>query len=246
MSKGWLSTLQAAKRLGVSEASVRRWSDRGLLPVQRIGKRLERRFKPEHVDRFAVPARPGPPVASDPTRVTLGGQAVEPGTHLATLYDSDAARTRLTAPFLADGIRAGQPSFLMAHGEDLASYMEALDAMPDVDVDAAIASGLLTIGAAPGSATREALDYFEKVFWSAVDRKATVVRVVGEMASVRDSFASERELLNFEAMFNTVGHRFPCVALCQYDARKFSGEAVLAALRAHPDISEVSMGLLLK
>ena len=246
MSKDWLSTRQAAKRLGVSEASVRRWSDRGLLPVQRVGKRLERRFKLEHVERFAAPTRRGPAVASDRPQVALGGQMVDVATHLATLYDSDAARTRLTAPFFADGIRAGQPSFLMAHGEDLAGYMEALDAMPDVDVDAAIASGLLTIGAAPGSATREALDYFEKVFWSAVDRKATVIRVVGEMASVRDSFTSEQELLNFEALFNMVGHRFPCVALCQYDVRRFSGQAVLAALRAHPDISNVSMGLLLK
>jgi len=43
-----------------------------------------------------------------------------------------------------------------------------------------------------------------------------------------------------------VGDRFPCVALCQYDVRKFSGQAVLAALRAHPDISNVSIGLLLK
>src|SRR2546421_3243033 len=246
MDESWLSTLQAAKRLGVSEASVRRWSDRGLLPVHRVGKRQERRFKPEHVDRFVAPARPGQLVASDPARVALAGQTVNASTHLATLYDTDAARTRLTAPFLADGIRAGQPSFLMAHGEDLASYMESLDAMPGIDLDAAIASGLLTIAAAPGSNTREALDYFEKVLWSAVDRHATVIRVVGEMASVRDAFASEREMLDFEAMFNTVGDRFPCVVLCQYDVRKFSGQAVLAALRAHPDISNVSIGLLLK
>ena len=242
----WLSTLQTAKRLGVSEASVRRWSDRGLLPVQRVGKRLERRFKAEHVDRFVAPAPAGPPPRSDRPRVTVAGQVVDVPTHLATLYDTDAARTRLTAPFLADGIRAGQPSFLMAHGEDLASYMESLDAMPGIDLDAAIASGLLTIGAAPGSNAREALDYFEKVLWSAVDRQATVIRVVGEMASVRDAFTSQRELLDFEAMFNTVGDRFPCVALCQYDVRKFSGQAVLAALRAHPDISNVSIGLLLK
>ena len=246
MSKGWLSTLQAAKRLGVSEASVRRWSDRGLLPVQRVGKRLERRFKPEHVERFAAPARPGPPLASGPTRVTLAGQTVEVATHLATLYDSDAARTRLAAPFLAEGIRAGQPCFLMAEGEGLAGYMDALDAMPGVDVDAAIASGVLMIAAAPGSTARESLDHFEKVFWSAVDRNAAVIRLVGEMASVRDEFTSERELLDFEAMFNTVGKRFPCVAVCQYDVRKFSGQAVLAALRAHPDIFDVSMGLLLK
>src|SRR3989475_10391149 len=70
MSKGWLSTRQAAKRLGVSEASVRRWSDRGLLPVQRVGKRLERRYKPEHVERFSAPPRPGPPLAPPPTRLT--------------------------------------------------------------------------------------------------------------------------------------------------------------------------------
>jgi transcriptional repressor of dcmA and dcmR len=246
MDEAWLSTLQTAERLGVSEASVRRWSDRGLLPVHRVGKRQERRFKPEHVDRFAAPARPGQPVASDPARVALAGQTVDASTHLATLYDSDPARTRLTAPFLADGIRAGQPSFLMAHGEDLASYMEALDAMPGVDVDAAIASGLLTIRAAPGSTARGALDYFEQALWSAVDGNATVIRVVGEMASVRNSFASERELLDFEAMFNTVGHRFPCVTLCQYDVRKFSGQAVLSVLRAHPDILDVSIGLLLK
>jgi excisionase family DNA binding protein len=246
MSEGWLSTRQAAKRLGVSEASVRRWSDRGLLPVQRVGKRLERRFKPEQVERFAAPARPGPPVASDPTRVTLAGQTVEVATHLATLYDSDAARTRLAAPFLAEGIRAGQPCFLMAKGEELAGYMDALDAMPGVDVDAAIASGVLTIAAAPGSTAHEALAHFEKAFWSAVDRNAAVIRVVGEMASVRDAFTSEREMLDFEAMFNMMVKRFPCVVVCQYDARKFSGQAVLAALRAHPDIFDFSMGLLLK
>ena len=75
----WLSTLQAAKRLGVSEASVRRWSDRGLLPVQRVGKRLERRFKAEHVDRFVAPAPAGPPPRSDRPRVTVAGQVVVGG-----------------------------------------------------------------------------------------------------------------------------------------------------------------------
>ena len=66
------------------------------------------------------------------------------------------------------------------------------------------------------------------------------------MASVRDSFTSEREMLDFEAMFDTVGKRFPSITVCQYDVRRFSGQAVLAALRAHPDIRDVSIGLLLK
>src|SRR5256885_10054098 len=76
MSKGWLSTLQAAKRLGVSEASVRRWSDRGLLPVQRVGKRLERRFQAGEVGPLLPPppARPPPPPHPPPvTRPRPGG-----------------------------------------------------------------------------------------------------------------------------------------------------------------------------
>src|SRR2546427_10228583 len=100
MSKGWLSTRQAAKRLGVSEASVRRWSDRGLLPVQRVGKRLERRFEPEHVQRFAAPAGPGPPLAPDTARVALGGPACEAGAHLPPPYHPEAARPPVAPPVL--------------------------------------------------------------------------------------------------------------------------------------------------
>src|SRR2546421_5000462 len=123
MSKGWLSTRQAAKRLGVSEASIRRWSDRGLLPVQRVGRRRERRFKPEHLDRPPHDApSTAPPVRPGRAQVALGGQTIEVPIHLAAFYDSDAGRVRLTAPFLADGIRAGQPCFLLAHGEELDSY----------------------------------------------------------------------------------------------------------------------------
>jgi hypothetical protein len=66
------------------------------------------------------------------------------------------------------------------------------------------------------------------------------------MASVREVFASEQEMLTFEAMFNTTAKRFPCVVICQYDVRKFSGEAVLSALRAHPDMADLPLGLLLK
>src|SRR5438105_15454939 len=103
----WLSTLQAAKRLGVSEASVRRWSDRGLLPVERVGKRLERRVKAEHVDRFVAPASAGPPPHSDRPRATDAAQVVDAPTHLATLYDNNAPRTRPPAPFLAGVTRCG-------------------------------------------------------------------------------------------------------------------------------------------
>ena len=242
-----LSTRQAAERLGVSEASVRRWSDRGALPVQRIGKRGERRFKLEHLTRFALPTRTAvPQVGSETPRMLLGGEVVQPSTHAAAFYDSDEARVRLTAPFLAEGLRGGQPCFLIANGKERDVYVKALGGLLGPALDRAVASGLLTIADAPGRTTREALDFWEKLLWAAVDRHAVPIRIVGEMACVRDVFASEQEMLTFEAMFNMTAKRFPCVAICQYDVRKFSGEAVLSALRAHPDIGDLSLGLFLK
>ena len=45
------------------------------------------------------------------------------------------------------------------------------------------------------------------------------------------------EALNdFEARYNHgLGHRFPVVSLCQYDARVFPGTAILGALKCHND-----------
>jgi excisionase family DNA binding protein len=242
----WLSTRQTADRLGVSEASVRRWSDRGVLPVRRVGKRGERRFKSEHVERFKAPTRSALSTRSPAPHVVLGGYPVKLSTHVTAFYDSDAARTRLTTPFLAEGIAAGQPCFLMARGEELESYLRSLARMPGLDVQGARASGLFTIRSGPGATTTDALEFWEQVLWAATDRHATVIRAVGEMASVREGFISEEEMLAYEASVNMTLKRFPCVAICQYDVRKFSGQAIISVLRAHPDILDLPLGLFIK
>src|SRR5438046_2368864 len=83
-----------------------------------------------------------------------------------------------------------QPCFLFAHAEELESYLEGLRRYPGVDVDNALSSGLLVIGEAPGSTVDEALDYWERALWQAMDNKAAIVRAVGEMASERNGFIS--------------------------------------------------------
>jgi excisionase family DNA binding protein len=242
-----LSTRQAAERLGVSEASVRRWSDQGRLPVQRVGKRRERRFRPEDVESAShVRAPELPRTAGQAAQVMLGGQAVDVPIHLAALYDSDAGRVRLTVPFLGDGLRAGQPCFLVAQGEELDSYLVALDAIPGVDVDRDLSSGLLTVVGGPGRTVAEALDFWEEKLWAATDRHAPVIRTVGEMVSARENFESEQEMLAYDAALNMTARRFPWAVICQYDVRKFSGPAILQAIRAHPDILDVSLSLLIK
>src|SRR5487761_142950 len=244
----WLSTREASVFLGVSEASVRRWGDRGILPVHRVGRRGERRFSSEHVERLALSERTvRPGVRAEPRsapQVTLGGTTVEAFSHLALLYDSDARRLRLASPFLRDGLLAGDPCFLIAHGAELSSHLESLRAN-GLDIDGALRTGQLTVVAAPGRDVDEALGFWEEAFWTALDVRAPVVRVVAEMVSEREVFVSEDEMLAYEAAVNLLTKRFPCVVLCQYDVRRFSGQALLTALRAHPDILALPLRTLL-
>lgn len=176
-----------------------------------------------------------PPLGSVP-QVTFGGLLYDVYTHISTFYDSDAGRLRMTAPLLEDGLRAGQPCFLIADGEALSAYLDRLREAAGLDVDALIESGLLTIDRGIGSRRDEGLSFWENSFWSKVEGGASVLRAVAEMASVREGFISEAEMLAFEAAMNGILKRFPCFGVCQYDVRRFSGPTLFAALRAHSDL----------
>jgi transcriptional repressor of dcmA and dcmR len=111
-----------------------------------------------------------------------------------------------------------------------------------VDPEQALATGILSVADAPGTTVAEALEFWEERSWAAVTAGSTVIRVVAEMTSVREVFVSEEEMLAYEAALNLTIRRFPIVCLCQYDARAFSGTALISALRSHPDLSDLPLG----
>src|SRR5437870_11940073 len=235
-----LNTEGAARFLGVSEASVRRWSDLGLLAVERSGRRRVRRFAVDELARFrtheAVPAETLAHGRSD--GVSIGALHLPVHSHLATFYDSDAGRLRLTVPFLRDGLLAGEPCFLVASGEVQAVYLRALDQETGGSVQRAIQQGLISILPGVGPRVEDALAVWEEGFWRAVNGGARLLRVVGEMESERQVFESDAEMIAYEFAVNALTERFPCVVLCQYDVRQFDGTTILGALKAHPDLLE--------
>jgi MEDS: MEthanogen/methylotroph, DcmR Sensory domain/Helix-turn-helix domain len=247
MSARLLNTKEAAGFLRVSEASIRRWGDAGLLPARRVGRRRERRFVEGDLVAFlgivdAVPANRAPGLQ---TTVTVGGVPVPLHGHLCTFYNTDAGRLRLTVPFFTAGLRAGQPCFLVAAGEALDAYLEALRKEPRVDIDAAIRRGQFVTVPGPGTTVDESLAFWEEAWWRALADGPTVLRVVGEMASERRKFSSDAEMLRYEVAFNTLARRFPTVTLCQYDVREFDGEIVFQAIRSHPDLYSLHLGTFL-
>jgi hypothetical protein len=161
--------------------------------------------------------------------------------HLATFFNTDAGRLRLAVPFLAEGLGAGQPCFLVAEGEALSAYVAALHKQ-GIDVDGAIREGRLATAPGPGSSEEDALEFWEESLTQALAAGPNVLRVVGDMGSARKGFPSDRQMIDFEVSFNSISKRLPTVALCQYDVREFSGETIFRALKAHPDLYEIHLG----
>ena len=220
------STRQAAELLGASEASVRRWSDAGRLPVHRMGRRRTRRFAESDLRRFAAGLSGEGP----------GGRK-QPATHdhLATFYAGDTGRMRLSLPFLRAGLGNGDRCILVGADWVVAEYVEALEKESAPEVRKATENGAFLTRRDVGSRAREAIAAWQDLWLQALSAGYTGIRVVGEMATYA-GFPDVQEMLDYEVAYDSVSKRFPVMTLCQYDVRLFDGSTVLAALQAHPDL----------
>jgi excisionase family DNA binding protein len=244
MGQELLNTAEAARFLRVSQASIRRWSNAGLLSSHRVGRRRERRFAESDLVQFMNRADE-PSALPQRAAIHVGGVPVPLPGHLATFYSSDAGRLRLTVPFLADGLRAGQPCFVAGGDELLELYRRALKNQDGVDLNRSIASGQFFAGGFDGATVEKAVAFWEEKFAEILSRGPAVIRQVGEMAAVRRMFPSEDEMLRFEEALDLMCRRYPVAVICQYDAREFDGLAMLRVLKAHPDLFEHRLGTVL-
>ncbi len=160
---------------------------------------------------------------------------------MATFYDTDEGRLRLTIPFLREGLLLGQPCFLIVEGALQDAYLEALRREKGIDIDAAIDNGSFRIVAGPGVNVEAALAFWSQSMSEALAGGPTLIRVAGEMASERTVFPTDDEMIKYEVAYNLIAKRFPTVTLCQYDVRAFGGETIFDALRSHPDLYELGL-----
>ncbi|HEV2413803.1 MAG TPA: MEDS domain-containing protein [Candidatus Dormibacteraeota bacterium] len=241
MSDQYVGTREAARLLGVSEASVRRWSDAGLLTPHRVGRRGERRFARSDVLQLRGPGRQGqsPQVGS----VVLEGAALPVHTHLGAFYTTERGQLRLAIPFLRDGLLAGQHCVVLANPETRRVFEAELKA-DRVEVDRAVSNGLLGLFP-PSDALDEGIDFYERIFTEITRGGGTIIRMLGEATQQKDSLGSMELLMGFESALDVLVHRFPVVLICQYDARKVLGPEVIAALKLHADDFDHPLGMLL-
>jgi MEDS: MEthanogen/methylotroph, DcmR Sensory domain len=180
------------------------------------------------------------PGGADSDLVGLPDVMVQAGSHLATYFSSEAGRLRIAVPFLREGISLGQPCFLIASGKVLDRYIKALEKDVKAELAEARRRGLFATAPTPGRTVEEALAFWDEQIAAAVANSGpTIVRIVGDVACVKGSFADVHEMLIFERLVGAIIARSPNVAVCQYDVREFDGPSLLEAIKAHPDVSNL-------
>jgi excisionase family DNA binding protein len=221
-----LDIRQAAALLQVSAASLRRWTNAGLLASFRVGGRRERRFRRADLLAF-LESRPA---------ATPAVSAAAPHGHLCGLYLSDAARTRAAARFLADALRAGGVSVLAAEsgvGDRILAQLERQ--WPSVQRD--IKSGRLVVSRYAATVAAQ-MESWHQRFVGTRGTATGPLHVVGDVSGGR--LARQNDfvaVLEYEREYDrAVARRFAVDTLCLDDARSLSGVETAQLLGLHPDV----------
>ena len=235
-----LNMKQAARMLNVSVVSLRRWTNAGKLACLRVGPKRERRFQRADLltflERQAVSpplpkAQPGPATV---TQIQVEGIAIDHGSHLCALYESDLGRVKLAVPFLAGGLEANDVCCLVAAPDTQKAILQHLSAAC-TRLGEYIDGRRLHVSEGMPSG-RAMYERMEESFIEATRSGQCFVRILGDMTWALHQGMGIDELMELEMRYDQfLARRFPVVSLCQYDARKFSGTAILGALKCHQD-----------
>ena len=245
MTEKMLNTRAAARYLQVSEASVRRWADAGLLPATRVGVRKARRFREADLARFVAAGDRGLPGAiSGDSTITLNGRPVRVSSHLAGFYGSDSGRLRQGLPLLLDGLARDEPCLLFATPEIQQHYVRALKAQR-VDLEAATRVQRFVTLAVARDTPEAWIAKLETMLTEAMRRQPGPVRFVAEVTAGLKSTGSLKALLHQEQLLTPLVKRFPVVLLCLYDVREFDGPTILEALKLHYETYDQGFGYFL-
>lgn len=233
-----LTTREAATFLKVSEASIRRWTDSGLLPARRVGRRRARRLREEDLRMFM---EAGPVQGSGAADSRVAGTMVIQdvivplGSHIACFYTTDEGRLRIGLPFLRDGLRAGQSVVLLRATPEVREHYFAALRSEGLDAAEAIEAGLLMLYPEISGSAGDQVARFEQMLTAASRTRAGPIRILAEVLADVETLGSVAEHMVVEQRVNAVFKRFPVVTICAYDVRAFDAVTVIEALKLHTD-----------
>lgn len=240
-----LTLEEAARYLGVSKTSLRRWTKDGQLQCHRIGARAERRFDQKMLDQFLLRRSIGiAPAAAEPLPADqLHAEQNDCHPHVCLYFRNPVQQWEAFRQYFLDHYRAGLPTTYLHHASSREQIMERLRD-EGIDPQDAIDRGLLRLVSSRDSYLQQGA--FSADFMISFIRR-TLVQLAAEgyqkhlLTGEMDWFFTDtpgvEEIHAYEHRLNALLDEFPAVTIvCQYDISRFDGENLLKACMSHPII----------
>jgi excisionase family DNA binding protein len=230
---------EAAQFLSVSETSLRRWTNAGLMQCHRIGQRRERRFRRADLLAFLETQPVRPPLENSRPPADSTGMSTDDSTtlghggHLCALFGSELGRATLAVRFVLEGLQEGSMVYIVASARSTSHILGHLKEKRQ-SLQRDIAAGRLLVGDYQKN-PRAQIEHFEVQLDRAAAAGAQSFRVFGDTWRMRRR-ASAQRFAEYEAAYERfIVKRYAVRTICAYDVRRFSGMDVLGALKAHRD-----------
>ena len=178
---------------------------------------------------------------TDPAQADLRNlEDLEPGDHLCCLYSTEEEHRAVLMPFLLRGLELSQKVTYIADShrrEEILQYLEGRG----FDLSGLLSSRQLSIVTPAETYLRDGVfdpDRMIAFLRAETDRAIAegypALRVTGEMTWALSGAPGSSRLIEYEAKLNDFFPGSKCLALCQYDMRRFNPDSLLDILRTHP------------
>lgn len=164
----------------------------------------------------------------------------KPGDHLCCIYQTEEEHRQTLSFFLREGLERSEKVVYIAHSHSEETVLDYLRT-EGLDVQSYRARGQLRIVAPGQTYLREGrfdpdsmIAFVRSETERALAEGYAALRGTGEMTWVLDEPPGSQWLIEYESKLNDFLPASKCLALCQYDKRRFTPEVLLDVLCTHP------------
>ena len=167
-------------------------------------------------------------------------QDLEPGDHLCCIYETEQEHRAVLTPFLTDGLHTGEKVLYIVDAHTAETVMKYLRD-EGADADRYVAKGQFSILTSDAAYMQTGvfdpqgmISLLQAETEAALAEGYSALRVTGEMTWALRGLPGSERLIEYETLLNDFLPSSRCLAICQYDARRFTPDVLLNVLRTHP------------
>jgi hypothetical protein len=162
------------------------------------------------------------------------------GTHMCFIYNDEDERRETIAQFLQSGLKAGEKVVYLVDQttpEEMRAHLSRYGLNPPATMPENQLAIVPTTKAYIPDGTfkvERMLNNVSAMYTDAIKSHFVGARASGEMEWALRNVPGSEGLIEYESRLNIILVDTPTTAICQYDARKFSGSLLFDVLSVHP------------